>query len=226
LFEQELYGSVQGMVDRSVEEYRATSQSKTEETIRFDLTPLLNNGQSAIILFEILKPFGFNSAQIQKIHQSLEGQPGKRFISATHLLYLGRKELLIRPISETPSQNHYLDPSEPESFHDAGLLFELIEGNTLPQKSSVIACLDYDLLEFPLLLRQWKPGDSFCPLGMTGRKKISDFLIDIKASPIEKENIRVLFSGDQVIWIEKIRIDHRVRVTNITRKMLIIKSFE
>lgn len=48
-----------------------------------------------------------------------------------------------------------------------------------------IAQVDADRLQFPLTLRRWREGDSFVPFGMTGRKKVSDFLIDAKVSMAE-----------------------------------------
>ena len=59
---------------------------------------------------------------------------------------------------------------------------------------------------------------------MTGRKKVSDFLTDIKLSLIEKDKVRILESDGKIAWIIGKRIDNRFRITPETKKILIIQS--
>jgi tRNA(Ile)-lysidine synthase len=88
----------------------------------------------------------------------------------------------------------------------------------LPSDRSV-ACLDSSLLNFPLTLRKWKNGDSFFPLGMNHRKKLSDFFTDKKISMAEKENMYVLLSGGDIVSVLGHRIDDRYKVTGKTKKV-------
>jgi tRNA(Ile)-lysidine synthase len=78
-------------------------------------------------------------------------------------------------------------------------------------------------LEFPLLIRKWKTGDYFQPLGMTGFKKISDFLIDLKIPVHQKENTWLLCSGQKIVWVMGHRIDNRFKITAKTRQVLKIE---
>ena len=82
------------------------------------------------------------------------------------------------------------------------------------------AQVDADRLQFPLTLRRWREGDSFVPFGMTGRKKVSDFLIDAKVSVAEKQRQFVLVSGDEIVWLVGRRIDDRYRLTPDTENVL------
>jgi tRNA(Ile)-lysidine synthase len=83
-----------------------------------------------------------------------------------------------------------------------------------------VAALDASRITYPLLVRRWKKGDRFVPLGMKGSKKVSDFLVDQKVPLPEKSNIWVIESGGQIVWIVNHRIDERFKVTDGTTEIL------
>ncbi|MDD4236859.1 MAG: tRNA lysidine(34) synthetase TilS, partial [Bacteroidales bacterium] len=87
-------------------------------------------------------------------------------------------------------------------------------------KTENIACLDSEILQFPLHLRKWKDGDKFMPLGMKNFKKLSDFFTDLKFSLFDKENTWLLCSGKDIIWVVGYRIDDRFKITPNTRDVL------
>ena len=91
-------------------------------------------------------------------------------------------------------------------------------------KTSEISCLDFDKLKFPLVLRHWKEGDKFQPLGMNTKKNVSDFLIDMKIPRNEKENISVLESENKIVCLPSLRIDEKFSVTEGTKRLLVISQ--
>jgi tRNA(Ile)-lysidine synthase len=82
------------------------------------------------------------------------------------------------------------------------------------------AYFDRARVAFPLVLRSFRPGDRFVPLGMTGRKKIKDFFIDHKVPAEVRSQTPILLSGDDPIWVCGFQMDDRYRVTPETQTCL------
>ena len=80
--------------------------------------------------------------------------------------------------------------------------------------------LDLALITFPLTIRAPQPTDRFVPLGSTGSKKLSRFLIDQKVERQLRKNIPVLVTDDTVIALLGLRIDHRYRITPATSRVM------
>jgi len=85
------------------------------------------------------------------------------------------------------------------------------------------ALMDYESLRFPLKMRNFRPGDRFCPLGVKGTQKLKDFFIDHKVPRFERPRVPLLISEEMIAWIVGYRIDERVKITERTRKVLKVK---
>ncbi|MEK6674361.1 MAG: tRNA lysidine(34) synthetase TilS [Planctomycetota bacterium] len=84
--------------------------------------------------------------------------------------------------------------------------------------------VDYEAVHPPLVVRSKKPGDRFFPLGAPGSKKVSDFLADAKVAPEERDRVAVLCDQLGPIWIVGHRIDDRVKLTALTRRVLRLQA--
>ena len=180
--------------------------------------------------FELLSPFGFNEVVISDIIHSPDEASGKIFYSQTHRLIRDREELIINPIPDKiESQSKSTDISIPEYKREIRKPIRLSFTRVLTGKtfsidpSNEVANLDLNNIIFPLTVRRWKRGDSFYPLGMDNKKKLSDYFIDRKLSIPENENIWLLCSGAHILWIIGHRINHRYRVTTKTKEVLQVR---
>lgn len=182
-----------------------------DDSCRMRIVDILSDIAPASLLHEWLSPYGFHTAQEKDIMRCLrDGQSGKRFCSKEWELLRDREELIVRRIEmqeEIPElviEEKFLTPDFVIPFHKE------------------IACIDADKLKEPLYIRRWRQGDKFVPFGMKGRKKVSDYLTDRKFSLYQKENQCVVCSGEDIVWLVNERSDNRYRVTEKTRRVLLL----
>ncbi|MDP6925037.1 MAG: tRNA lysidine(34) synthetase TilS [Candidatus Scalindua sp.] len=83
--------------------------------------------------------------------------------------------------------------------------------------------VDFDKVCMPLTVRTRKPGDRFQPLGSHGLKKIKDFFIDNKVSVMERDTVPIVTMNGEPIWVVGFRIDDRIRVSEETTNLLVMK---
>lgn len=84
----------------------------------------------------------------------------------------------------------------------------------------MVEFFDADKIKHKLILRNWKPGDKFVPLGMKYSKKVSDILTDAKIPSIFKKQILVLCDGPEIIWVVGVRLAEKYKVTHETKKVI------
>jgi tRNA(Ile)-lysidine synthase len=207
-----------------------TAVMREENGIFFLKITNIKHWQSAnYYLEELLKEFGFNYFQSKEIFNSLDGLSGKMFYSDNFMLLKDREELVISSPSSSEkaiSLNISLEElNEGQNFDYLGnklkfsvLNIEEIETNF--EKNNTLLFADFDTISFPITLRQWQKGDWFIPIGMKGKKKISDFLIDKKISLNLKKSIFLLTSKDAIIWIINHRADDRFKLNSNTKKVI------
>lgn len=195
---------------------------------RLSIKALMQYPSPKTVLFELLKVFHFTPSSVDEIFLSLTKESGKLFFSSSHRLVKDRDCLLLSPLAAAGEKEVYFLTGEEGSWSGPiDLAFSrIVRIEELHiQKDKDIAYFDLDKLKFPLVLRHWQQGDWFVPFGMQGRKKLSDYFSDKKFSRLEKEQVWLLCSGDEVIWIVGERSDNRFRVECATKRCLVVNFF-
>jgi tRNA(Ile)-lysidine synthase len=175
------------------------------------------------VLFELIKEKGFGSHQVEEVMKLLEADSGKHLQSDTHRILKNRNWLIISPLEAASSDFRLIEPDEP-GVEFQGRIFQLKQVDGLKQisKDPGIAQLNLSKISFPLILRKWKQGDYFYPLGMSKKKKLSRFMTDAKLSLQQKERLLVLESGGRIVWLVGHRIDDRFKIKNTQSPALVV----
>lgn len=172
------------------------------------------------VLEHLLKAFGFNYSQCEEMFRAFNEHSGRQFVSKTHRLTVDREELVIDLRELAEFQERFIDTSEDQELTIGEVTYELKQSQKALDKSlfnEANALLDKEKLHFPLKIRAWYEGDQFQPLGMSGKKKLSDFMIDRKIPVNLKRHIRVVESAGEIVWVVGLRIDDRFKVTPKTK---------
>ena len=176
------------------------------------------------LIYEIIADFGFTEKQIDEVIKLAESDSGKYIDSPTvnYRFIKHRHWFIISPVNSAESRMIIIEEKDKNVLFEEGVIeVEKLQTTNLKlQTSNHIGWLDSKDLNFPLILRKWKTGDYFYPLGMKKKKKLSRFFIDQKLSKTEKEKAWVIEMDKKIIWVVGIRIDERFKVTDQTKSGL------
>ncbi len=225
----ERFKEIEILYQQSVERHKKNLLEPRGNEVHMAVLKLLKSKPLKTIVYEIIKEYGFTALQTDEVVNLLNSESGKYISSATHKIIKNRSWLIVAPINTLLANHILISETEMESgtyriqFELGELRFKThLNWKGKPSFSADLATLDLKNITFPLLLRKWKPGDYFYPLGMPGKKKLSKFFIDQKMSLTQKEKIWVIESNKKIIWIIGKRIDDRFKVTGKTKNALFI----
>lgn len=184
------------------------------------LDELLKSKNSKWLLRNLLIELGFSHSNITDILKNLNIQKGKFYESDLVILRSNGStfDVIWKETELIASSSYIINMDHTEmNVSDMELNFSVISASELKDmKDRDSMFLDFNKLKFPLEIRNWRIGDWFVPLGMKGKKKLSDFFVDEKFTIQQKENTFVMVSGDDIVCILGHRIDDRYKLTNAT----------
>lgn len=216
------------LYQQAIDNYRKKLIEKRQEDFYIPVLKLRNVHPLNTITYELIKNFNFLPSQMEQVINLINAETGKYVQSSSHRIIRNRDFLIITTLRQQEAslilieEANILEHKETIT-RDFKLHFSFQQFNGDPQSvksGKDIAFIDIKQLKFPLILRRWKNGDYFYPLGMKKKKKVSRFLIDQKIPLHEKEKIWVIESNKRILWIVGKRLDDRFRISPSTRTML------
>jgi len=213
-------GSLQNVLGKWLDESHSDYFEKKGEDVYLK-KDFFNKFNEPALLYEVIGAYGFNYDQCVSILENLFAGSGSLYYSEKYVLNIDRTNLIL---SRKESQKELYKIRATNKFvftNRFKLKLEyMAKGEEEIDPNPYFGYFDVDKLEFPLELRSWQKGDWFVPIGMTGKKKLSDFMIDKKIPLNLKNRIMVLLSGDSIAWIAGYRVDDRFKIHNGTKKLL------
>ena len=181
----------------------------------------LKRYESTSLLYEIIRDYGFGEKQVDEVKKLMEADSGKFIENQQYQIIKHNNWLIIAPKIADAKTIALERNNDPVKFNGSQLQMQFLPVEKFDlDKSPAVAQLDANHIEFPLLLRKWKQGDYFYPLGMRKKKKLARFFIDQKLSKNQKENTWVIESNKKIIWVVGLRIDDRFKITSSTKEVL------
>ena len=220
------FKEIEELYNYSIEQYKKKLLEYKGNEVHIPVLKLQKIKPLDTAIWEIIKEYSFHTQQIEEIKKLFTANNSSYIQSSTHYIIKNRNWLIIAP-NETEEAEHILIEEENSRirFQKGFLEIKKFQNENYElQTAKNIAQLDAGNIEFPLLLRKWKQGDYFYPLGMQKKKKLNRFFIDQKLSSTEKEKVWVLESNKKILWIIGYRIDDRFKISAKTKDVLRIKK--
>lgn len=181
-----------------------------------------------LLLYKLLQPYGFTESVVDDLITALHKHPGRTFKSPDYLLVVDREELIITPLSNEPQEMISINQNDKGAGWMEYRIRILHDDSPLIIKDNPMAIsVDAAKLIYPLTVRSWQHGDSFKPLGMRERQKLSDFFIQQKVPLHAKCHIPLLVNGNgDIVWIGGYRLHDDYKVSNTTKKVTIFELYK
>lgn len=177
------------------------------------------------VLFRLLEPFGFTSSVVADLVSVLKSGgtvSGRTFVAHEYLAVTSAREIVISPVAELAEATD-LTINGPGTYSLNGIEFSVSLSDDVKDVKTSVGETKLDL-PFPFTIRHWQPGDWMLPLGMRGRKKLSDMFVDLKLDILEKKKALVIADeGSHVLALVGHRIDDSVKVTKDTSSVTVIR---
>ena len=185
------------------------------------------------MLWRLLEPYGFDEPTLEDLKGVLLAGgtvSGKTFEAPQWKAVTGSDRIMLMRREDAVASVYgaalVINAPGDYVFDDLNFsvkVFEKPSGFDARQPEGMLV-FDAAALPFPLKLRRWQEGDWMKPLGLGGRKKLSDLFVDLKWSLPEKSRAVVLEHPDgsegHVGALLCCRVDESLRVRPSTQEVL------
>ena len=196
-------------VDAVAEDYYQSALPVVRDDAgRIDLARLLSFRHWRYLLFRLTEGPDMDEATLERLGDYLASGAGSE----------------TRQFGGWTLSRAFLEPSS-RGVPAPDISWEILPREAVPalRQPSGILILDAAPFDGAPIIRPWKAGDWMVPLGMKGRKKLSDLFTDLKFSAADKARARVMeYPGQsgRVAALVGYRIDDSLKVTGETARIL------
>jgi tRNA(Ile)-lysidine synthase len=209
----------------SVDVMRNIVSEREGDSLIIDTEILNSFDNREMLLYEILKPLGFNYEQCCDM---LTSAVGRHFTSTTHNATINRATIEVEPLAERKEEIHVIDledeivtePIKLEITHVHGKPFSpaMVDGkNMVAFCNEILQCSE-------VLLRHWREGDRFKPFGMNGSKLLSDLFTDLKLTEKQKNATWLLEADGEILWVIGYRAAQSFKVPKDASSYILLKT--
>lgn len=231
----QIYKSVQllqedlDFIDLSVEQvYQSMELKKPRYEIDLSRLRHLHESLRSRVLRKMIEDFLGNLKEVSYGHiQDLDqliykGDHGKKiFIQDKVCFEISYEKLMVYQVCDSKGlMASNFDVNQTFIWHNQGVM--KVE-NYHNNKTNNFITIDADKIKGQLILRTRKPGDRFIPLGMSGHKKLKDFMIDLKIPLHKRDEILLLCDDEAIIWVVGYRMSEAYKVSSKTQNKISFK---
>lgn len=197
-------------IDYAVAKVRGEVVRSEERAVVVSLDKIAPS-QFDFVAYELLKTYGFNGATVCDIVRCFHSNETARwFNSPTNCAYLNGGELWVE-VEKQGAISFSIEKSDRSAVQ-------------MLRTDKNTALLDFDKLSFPITIRRWRNGDSFMPFGMRGRKKVGDYMSDVKKNVFERGRQLVVecdINGrTEIVWLVGERPSELAKIDDKTKTIL------
>lgn len=209
------FAQVQEVADEYYSRNVASVSVKEGEGLRISIPALRGVPHREYMLYRLLEPYGFPTSVLGDISRLVSGGDtisGKRFFSGSYEAYTTSDSLVVVPlgsVSRGGAEELVVEAEGEYSLCGVDFLVDRVIPEDLCQPEGTLV-MD---ISFPFTVRRWREGDWMRPLGMSGKKKLSDIFVDLKMSIADKERALVIAGeGSHILALLCRRIDGSVKI--------------
>lgn len=199
----------------------------TEKIVQIDKS-ILADPHAIVYMSELLASYDFSLVQLQAFEF---GRVGAQLFSSSHTLSVDRDVLVLTPNVSHENTSVFplsVDLTESAIHTPYGnlTLTWIAKENLHFEENANVAFVAFESIDGPLEIDGWHVGDKIQPIGMRGKKKISDILIDRKVPLPHKAQILVLKCGNDIVWVIGHKFSELFKVKKDTTKILRLEYHE
>lgn len=174
---------------------------------------------------------GFSPRQASDATRWLNGSDTGKYIRAGRVEIRAERQGLWLGFSQdaTPAEVEYTSADNAAgllAIHEesCGPFADALAVREYASRGEGVAVLDANRLRYPFTLRRWRAGDKIRPLGMRGRKLVSDVLTDARVESHARASVRVLECAGAIAWVVGVRVSRDFALTLASRRAIILDA--